>query len=63
MLRVAKPRTLREAMQLMWLYALISGTINYGRMDVLFGDYLAKDLEEQRLTMEQGQELFNDYGS
>ena len=54
-----KPRTLREAMQLMWLYALISGTINYGRMDVLFGDYLAKDLEEQRLTMEQGQELFN----
>ena len=54
-----KPQTLREAMQLMWLYALISGTINYGRMDVLFGDYLARDLEEQRLTMEQGQELFN----
>lgn len=54
-----KPQTLREAMQLMWLYALISGTINYGRMDVLLGEYLAKDLEEQRLTMEQGQELFN----
>lgn len=54
-----KPETLREAMQLMWLYALISGSINYGRMDVLFGSYLAKDLEERRLTMEQGQELFN----
>lgn len=54
-----KPETLREAMQLMWIYALISGTINYGRMDVLFGDYLARDLEEKRLTPEQAQELFN----
>lgn len=56
---VNKPETLREAMQLMWIYALISGTINYGRMDVLFGDYLARDLEEKRLTPEQAQELFN----
>lgn len=56
---VQKPDSLREAMQLMWIYALISGSINYGRMDVMFGDYLAKDLENGTLTMEQAQELFN----
>lgn len=54
-----KPDSLREAMQLMWIYALISGSINYGRMDVMFGDYLARDLEKETLTTEQAQELFN----
>ncbi len=56
---VDKPETLREAMQLMWLYILISGTYNYGRMDVILGDYLARDLENGKLTVEQAQELFN----
>lgn len=44
-----KPGTLREAIQLMWLYILVSGTYNYGRMDVILGDYLASDLESGSL--------------
>lgn len=56
---VQEPGTLREAMQLMWLYILISGTYNYGRMDVLLGDFLAEDLKHERITLQQAQELFN----
>ena len=48
-----KPGNLREAIQLMWLYILISGTFNYGRLDVTLGDYLAADLESGLLTMDQ----------
>lgn len=53
------PATLREAMQLMWLYALISGTINYGRLDDVFGDFLAKDLENGTLNEDEAQLLWN----
>ncbi|MFO1477943.1 MAG: pyruvate formate lyase family protein [Verrucomicrobiota bacterium] len=51
------PASLREAMQLMWLYALVSGTWNYGRMDVYFGPFLQRDLESGRLTENQALEL------
>jgi pyruvate-formate lyase len=44
------PETLREAAQLTWLYALISGVVNYGRMDIYLGDFLACDLEAGRET-------------
>ena len=44
------PVTLREAAQLTWLYALISGVVNYGRMDVYLGDFLVQDLDAGRLT-------------
>lgn len=60
-LAVHKPGTMREAIQLMWLYILISGTYNYGRIDVILGDYLASDLENGVLTLEQAQELFNGF--
>jgi pyruvate-formate lyase len=33
----APPRTLREAIQLFWLYALVGDIRNHGRMDVYFG--------------------------
>lgn len=45
-----KPRTFHEAMQLFWLYAMLAGVINYGRMDDVLGPYLARDLQEGRLT-------------
>lgn len=54
-----KPQTLREAMQLMWIYTLLSGSFNYGRVDVYLGDFLKKDLENHVITEEQAQELFN----
>lgn len=44
------PETLREAAQLVWLYALLSGIWNYGRMDVYLGTFLANDLKNGNLT-------------
>jgi pyruvate-formate lyase len=44
------PQTLREAAQLMWLYTLISGTVNYGRMDVYLGRFYAADVDSGRLS-------------
>ncbi|MGC1376510.1 MAG: pyruvate formate lyase family protein [Anaerolineales bacterium] len=46
---VRAPETLREAAQLAWLYALISGAVNYGRMDVYLGDFYAADVDSGRL--------------
>lgn len=45
-----KPRTFHEAMQLFWLFALLAGVINYGRLDDYLGPYLSADLEAGRLT-------------
>jgi len=45
-----KPSTLREAIQLFWLYSLVSGVRNYGRMDVYLGDFLKADLDSKRIT-------------
>lgn len=51
------PQTFLEAMQLAWLYSLISGVLNYGRMDVYLGDYLATDLDSGRITLSRAQDL------
>ena len=45
-----KPQTFAQALQLFWLYALLAGCINYGRMDDVLGPFLARDLEAGRLT-------------
>lgn len=50
------PVTFREALQLAWLYSLISGVLNYGRMDDYLGDYLERDLEAGILTEEEALE-------
>jgi pyruvate-formate lyase len=47
---IRPPETLREAVQLVWLYTLISGTVNYGRMDVYLGSFYAADLDSGRLS-------------
>lgn len=47
------PETFPEAMQLAWIYSLISGVLNYGRMDDYLGDYLEKDLKEGRITRQK----------
>lgn len=51
--RSDKPETFGEAMQLFWLYAMLSGVINYGRLDDYLGPYLVRDLESGRLTREE----------
>lgn len=47
---VRAPETFREAAQLAWLYALVSGTVNYGRMDVYLGDFYAADVDSGRIS-------------
>lgn len=44
------PASLREAAQLTWLYTMISGTVNYGRMDVYLGGFYAADVDTGRLS-------------
>ncbi len=46
------PQTLREAIQLMWLYSCLAGLMDYGRMDVYLGDFLARDLQDGTLDHE-----------
>lgn len=52
-IREDKPETFHQALQLFWLYALLAGVINYGRMDDVLGPYLAADMRAGRLTEEQ----------
>lgn len=52
-IRSERPRTFHEALQLFWLFALLAGVINYGRLDDYLGPYLAADLEAGRLTDEE----------
>lgn len=43
------PQTLRQAIQLLWIHVLFSGTWNYGRMDVYLGPFLSTDIAVGRL--------------
>ncbi|CUH95067.1 hypothetical protein P22_1136 [Propionispora sp. 2/2-37] len=45
-----KPETFHQALQLVWLYALLAGVINYGRLDDYLGPYLKQDLENGVIT-------------
>ena len=52
-----KPQTLKEAMQLMAIFIVLTGIDNFGRMDVFLGDYLASDIDSGLLTEEDAIEL------
>ena len=47
-----KPSTFHQALQLFWLYALVAGCINYGRMDIVLGPYLKNDIDSGLITEE-----------
>ncbi len=47
-----KPATFHQALQLFWLYALVAGCINYGRMDIVLGPYLKNDIDTGIITEE-----------
>ena len=44
------PATMNQAIQLSWLYSCVAGVMDYGRMDVYLGDFLARDLQAGVLT-------------
>ncbi len=56
-IRHEPPRTFRQAIQLFWLWALQSGSWNYGRLDVVLGPYLARDIDTGTITEASAQEM------
>lgn len=52
-----KPESFWEAVQLMYLYAVMSGTYNYGRIDEYLGDFLANDLAKHKLTYDKARDI------
>jgi pyruvate-formate lyase len=44
------PRTFHEGLQLVLLVSTITGTINFGRLDVVLGPLLCRDLDRESLT-------------
>lgn len=48
-----RPETLREAIQLAWLYSVVCGSLEFGRMDVYLGDFYAKDIDSGEITEEE----------
>ena len=53
------PGTFREAAQLLWIASLAAGSWNYGRLDIVLGSFLARDLESGRLDEEKAIELLS----
>lgn len=45
-----RPDSFREALQLAWLYSIVCGALEFGRMDVYLGDFYARDLERGVLS-------------
>jgi pyruvate-formate lyase len=56
---VSKPQSFREAIQLVFLYADISGTFNYGRMDEYLGDLYVNELNAGKITEEEAIRLLS----
>ncbi|MFC2129641.1 pyruvate formate lyase family protein [Bacteroidota bacterium] len=57
---IQKPASFREGLQLMWLYNIIDGTRNYGRMDDYLGDLYAADKASGDLDDEEAIRLLSD---
>ena len=49
-IRNKKPETFLQALQMCWIYALLSGCINYGCLDDYLGPYLKNDLDKGIIT-------------
>lgn len=45
-----KPSTMREAIQLIWIYSILTPQIEFGRMDIYLGDFYVRDLNNGTLT-------------
>jgi len=55
------PETLREGIQLLLIYSSVISIMNFGRLDVAFGDLLAGDLAAGRLNEENAVELLCEF--
>jgi len=57
----SKPSSFRAAIQLTFLYCIISGSNNYGRIDDYLSDYYCKDLDSGIINYEEALRLFEGY--
>lgn len=55
------PKTFQDALQLVHLYTLIAGSINFGRMDEYLTPFYAKGIKDGTLTREQAKHLLKDF--
>lgn len=56
-----KPDNMREAMQLVLLWAILSGSFNFGRMDEYLGDFYANDIDNGHLSEAEAQTLIDNF--
>ncbi len=52
-IRTAPPASLREALQLAWIYGIMAPLIEFGRLDEYAGDLYVRDLESGVITEEE----------
>lgn len=48
-----KPGSFKEALQLLWIYAVCSDLMNYGRMDNYLAEFYCRDIDNGSLTEEE----------
>ena len=48
-----RPETMVEGIELAWIYSLLAGVVNYGRIDDYLGDLLERDLDRGLYTGEE----------
>ncbi|MBQ9036682.1 MAG: pyruvate formate lyase family protein [Erysipelotrichaceae bacterium] len=56
-IRTEKPTNFHQALQAVWLYALMAGCINYGRLDDVVGEFLQNDLDNGVITYEEAHDI------
>jgi pyruvate-formate lyase len=56
-----KPETMREAIQLVWIYSLLTPQIEFGRMDVYLGDLYVHDIENGIISENEALEMVQSF--
>lgn len=60
-LKVSKPKTMHQAIQLIWLYSQCAGSYNYGRLDDYLAGFYYSDIKNGLITSETAIEYFTDF--
>jgi len=56
-----KPESFYEALQLSWLYTLICGSLELGRVDIYLGDFYVNDIDNGVITEVEALSLMHSY--
>ena len=56
-----KPETMREAIQLVWIYSLLTPQIEFGRMDFYLGDLYVHDIENGIISENEALEMVQSF--